>query len=101
MGARAPLAQPERMKKARKRDRRADAQSLGSGCSLNPHHVNRGTDAEGMEVMLREPHRVVTSAVHYLDSLQRAVKDRLDANSPLGPAEELKHACLHLRLLWP
>src|SRR5580692_11057955 len=93
------FGQPQRMIKSGERDRRSDPQPPGAGCHLQTHHVHRRTYAERMEVMLREPHRVVAGAFHYFDSLQRALIDRLDRDAPLWPTEELKNACFHRWML--
>src|SRR5580658_180552 len=89
------FGQPQRMIKRGERDRRSDPQPPRAGRNLQTHHVHRRTYAERMEVMFGEPHRVVAGAFHYFDSLQRALVHRLDGDAPLGPAEELKHACFH------
>src|ERR1700676_5463164 len=49
--------------------------------------------------MFGEPHRVVAGAFHYFDSLERALIDRLDSDTPLWPTEELKNACFHRLVL--
>ena len=73
----------------------ADAKPLCAGGDVRPHDVHRGADAEGMEVVLGEPHGVVARPIHDLDALECALVDGLDGDAPLRPAEELKNADLH------
>src|SRR5260370_33986935 len=75
--------------------RRAEAQPFGARRGQRAKHVHRGTDAEGGEMVLGQPHRVEAAAIHELDTLERARIDLFQRPVPAGPTEELQHAHLH------
>ena len=92
------LGEPQRMIERGERDRGPDAHSARARCSMQAHHVHRGANAEGVEVMLCQPDAVVARRVHDFDPLQGALVNRLDRDPPLGPTKELEHSRLHNRI---
>ncbi len=91
------LRQAQRVVKGRQRHTRADPQVLRASGYLDPHHVDRRTDAEGTEVVLRQPHRVVPVLIHDVDALERPPVDLFQRDPAVRPREELEHRGLHGR----
>ena len=74
---------------------RPDAKILGAGSNVGCHHMHRGTHAVAAEVVLGEPHGVVTRPVHHLDAIEGAGVDVFQRNAAISPTEELQDADLH------
>ena len=83
------LGEAQRMIERGERDGRTDAQPARPGRGQHRHQVHRGAHAERGEVVLREPHRVITALIHHLDALERAAVDRGQIDAAVWPAEEL------------
>src|ERR1700681_2668556 len=64
------FSQAQRMIERCKRDAGAYTQALGTSGRIGAHHRNRRTYAVIVEVMLRQPDRVVAGLVHDLDTLE-------------------------------
>jgi hypothetical protein len=83
------------MIEGRQRYRGADSQALRTRCDVRAHHVYRGADAVGAEVMFRQPDCVVAASLHHIDALEGALVHGLERYAFARPAEELQHGELH------
>ena len=89
------------MIKGCERDSGTDADIAGAGGRICTHHRNRRADAVIAEMMIGEPDRVVTAAVHDFDTLQGASVDGGQGLASLRPTEKLQNSEFHLFFTHP
>src|ERR1039458_5012437 len=89
------FCQPERVVKSGQRDRHTDADVLGVIGHVQSHHVDRRANAVPREMVLCQPHCIVSTLIHDLDALHGTSVDRRQGDARLGPAEKLEYAELH------